>query len=344
MKLSVIIPLYNKEKYIERCLHSLLTQDISPIEYEIIIIDDGSKDSGAQIVQGYVEKHSNIHLISQSNQGPSVARNRCLEVANGDYIYFLDADDLLTTNVLDCLLELCKQNNLEILEFNSKETENEALDDLPDIASKKPQQLACPVMDGMSYLSENNFRNEVWRYLIKRSFLLNSGIKFLEAMRAYEDLIFTTSVFLRANRISKVNLDAHRYVKVEGSIVRSKDPKINLKFIHGMVKAVEELYVLIKNLNSSHENYPNVVNKLKARQQAVVFALIIRAFKYRLHNWNDLNLILAKMNKLEAYPIDPKIGRVGNGNLIQNMIFVPIFNNKTCLFLSLRIIRLIAPR
>ncbi len=344
MKLSILIPLYNKEKYIERCLKSLLDQDISPSEYEIIIVDDGSKDSSAQIVENYAEKNANIHLISQQNQGPSVARNRCLEAAKGNYLYFLDADDYLATNVLNCLFELCKQNNLEILEFNTKELEDGLLPDLPDSSQQNPQELAIPSMDGITYISEHDFRNNVWLYLIKRSFLLDTGIKFLKDMYAYEDLIFTASVFLRSNRISKVNLDAHRYVKVEGSIVTSKDPKINLKFIHGMVKAVEELHVLIKNLNSSHENYPNVVNKLKARQQAVVFALIIRAFKYRLHNWKDLNLILAKMNKLEAYPIDPKIGRIGNGNLIQNMIFVPIFNNKTCVFLSLRIRRLIAPR
>ncbi len=102
MKLSILIPLYNKEKYIERCLKSLLDQDISPSEYEIIIVDDGSKDSSAQIVENYAEKNANIHLISQQNQGPSVARNRCLEAAKGNYLYFLDADDYLATNVLNC--------------------------------------------------------------------------------------------------------------------------------------------------------------------------------------------------------------------------------------------------
>ncbi|EAR01115.1 glycosyltransferase [Maribacter sp. HTCC2170] len=341
MKLSVIIPLFNKEKYIERCLNSLLAQDISPIEYEIIIIDDGSKDSGAQIVQGYVEKHPNICLNSQSNQGPSIARNRCLEVAKGDYIYFLDADDLLTANVLGCLLELCEQNNLEILQFNSKEIENEALSDLPVNSSEEPQQLACPVTDGMSYISENNFRNEVWRYLIKRSFLLNSGIKFIDDMRAYEDLIFTTSVFLKSTRISRVELDAHRYVKVAGSIVTSKSYKKNLVFINNQEKAVEELKGLIENLNNSHKKHLDVVKKLKAKQQAVVFALLIRVIKYRLLNHEDLSLILDKMNKLGGYPIDRKIGAMGDGGLIFNRIIVPLFNTKNLLLLGTGILRLI---
>ena len=90
MKLSILIPLYNKEKYIERCFKSLLEQDLSPNEYEIIIVDDGSKDSGASIVQSYADKHSNIHLIKQQNQGPSVARNKCLDAAVGEYVYFFE--------------------------------------------------------------------------------------------------------------------------------------------------------------------------------------------------------------------------------------------------------------
>ena len=341
MKLSVITPLYNKEKYIERCLNSLLAQDISSIEYEIIIIDDGSKDSGGQIVQRYAEKYTNIHLISQSNQGPSVARNRCLEVAKGDYIYFLDADDLLTANVLDSLLELCEQNNLEILQFNSNEIENEALNDLPVNTSEEPQQLACPVMDGMSYISDNTYRNEVWRYLIRRSFLINSEIKFKPDMRAYEDLIFTTSVFLKSTRISRVELDAHRYVKVAGSIVTSKGYKENLVFINNQEKAVEELKGLIENLDSSHKKYFNVLKKLKAKQQAVVFALLIRVVKYRLLNREDLSLILDRMNKLGGYPIDRNIGAMGNRGLIFNRIIVPLFNTKNLLLLGTGIMRLI---
>ena len=106
MKLSVVIPLYNKEKYIDRCLKSLLTQDVSLNEYEIVIVDDGSTDTGSFICKGYMEKYSNIHFFSQENAGPSAARNRGLEATNGDYIYFLDADDYIAKNVLTSILLL----------------------------------------------------------------------------------------------------------------------------------------------------------------------------------------------------------------------------------------------
>jgi glycosyltransferase involved in cell wall biosynthesis len=342
MKLSILIPLYNKEKYIERCLKSLLAQDISPNEYEIIIVDDGSKDSGVLIVQNYAEKNANIQLISQQNQGPSAARNRCLEAAEGDYLYFLDADDYLATNVLNSLLELGAQHDLEILEFNTKQiTEGTILESLP----QNPHDVSIDSMDGITYVAEYGFRNEAWRYFVKKGLLTDTGIKFIEGT-LYEDAIFTASLFLKASRMAKVNMDVHRYVIVENSIVTSKDPAHNLKFIHGMVYAIEHFHGLIKGLNSSHVNCHKVVKKLKGRQQALVFALIIRTLKYRLLSFKDLEKILAKLNTLEAYPIDTKIGGIGEGkaSIMYTMIFVPIFNTKAFLFLGMGIMRLIPTR
>ncbi len=340
MKLSIVIPLYNKEKYIDRCLRTLLAQDLSPNEYQIIIVDDGSKDGGGSIVQKYAEKHKNIQLISQQNQGPSVARNRGLEAAVGSYIYFLDADDYLATNVLNSLVELATQNELDILEFNTLQTVDGPE---PDAVPQNLENLAVPVMDGITFISKYGFRNEAWRYIINKDLLTDTGIKFIEGT-LYEDVIFTASLFLKANRMSKVDLDIHRYVVVENSIVTSRDPAHNLKFIRGMVYANEVLHELIKSLNSSHVNYHKVIKKLKARQQAFVFALLIRTFKHRLLTINELNEILVKMNKLEAYPIDPKIGGIGNGSFIYNMIFVPLVNNKTLLNLGMRMRRLIPSR
>lgn len=341
MKLSIIIPLYNKEKYLERCLKSLLVQEINPNDYEVIVVDDGSTDSGRMIAEKYAGEHKNIHLICQENSGPSAARNNGIKRVKGEYIYFLDADDYIAANVLKTLLDLCEQNELEILEFNSRETEEGQLAQPINLTSQLAPRLDFAPLDGISFIAKHNLRNYVWRYLIKRSFLLDTGVKFLEDMRAYEDLIFTASVFLQSKSVSKTNLDAHRYVKASGSIVRSKDPKTNLAFINGMVKAVEELHSLINNLDSSHENYDYTVTKLRAKQQAIVFALIIRVFKYRLHNWKELNVILTKMNNLKAYPIDPKIGGINGDNPIYYRGMVAIFNNKPFLFLGTKIMRLI---
>ncbi|MGB3145047.1 MAG: glycosyltransferase, partial [Maribacter sp.] len=315
MKLSIIIPLYNKEKYIERCLYSLLNQGLSPNEYEIIIVDDGSKDSGVAAVNTYAKKNGivNIKLIQQINQGPSAARNNGLLEAIGDYIYFLDADDVLLKKALGVLISVANEYDLDILEFDTKEIEEGKLTDLPDISSIDMNGGSISVMSGTTFISQHGFRNQAWRYLIKRKYLLNTGILFDEDMRAYEDLIFTARVFLLSNKTSKLNIDAHRYVKVAESIVTTKNPKKNLEFILCMVKAVQELDYLIKKLNKSQENNSNIAHKLKNKQQIVVYALLVRAFKYRIQI-KELKSILNKLEILEAYPINPKLRGIGTGN------------------------------
>ncbi|MBO0323571.1 glycosyltransferase [Muricauda sp. CAU 1633] len=344
MKLSILIPLYNKEKYIERCFKSLLDQDLSANEYEIIIVDDGSKDSGAAIVADYAEKHANIHLIKQQNQGPSVARNKCLEAAKGDYVYFLDADDYLATNVLKALIDLATGHDLDVLEFETKEKKEGSELDF-DSMTKNPQDLPVEVMDGISYVAEYGFRNEAWRYIVKRSLLENAGVKFIEGT-LYEDAIFTASLFFKASRMAKVDMDVHRYIVVENSIVTSKDRAHNLKFIHGMVNAIEHFHGLIKGLDSSHPDYGRVVKNLKGKQQAYVFALIIRTLKYRLLSFKELKQILSKLHTFEAYPMDPKIGGIGEGSTgrLYNMTFVPAFNNKTCLYLGMGLMKIMPSR
>ena len=115
MRLSIVIPLYNKEKFIDRCLNSLLNQNLAPEDYEIIIVDDGSTDSSYSLACSYAEKHSNIIAHRQKNGGAGAARNKGFELAKGDYIYFLDADDYIAKDTLQRIVEVSEQNNLEIL-------------------------------------------------------------------------------------------------------------------------------------------------------------------------------------------------------------------------------------
>ncbi|MCL6275531.1 glycosyltransferase [Muricauda sp. 2012CJ35-5] len=338
MRFSILIPLYNKEKYIDRCLKSLLDQNLSEDTYEIVIVDDGSKDSGPKIAQEFAEKHTNIHLISQKNQGPSAARNRALEAAKGEYLYFLDADDYLAKNILEPLLNIATDNNLDILEFNTIQIENGKV---PEIRSQNIEALEINIKDGITYVADHGFRNEAWRYIVKREFLETSGIKFIEGT-LYEDAIFTASLFLKAEAAAKIDLDVHRYVVVENSIVTSTDKAHNLKFIKGMVYAIEIFRDLMGKMDSAHPGYGKAVKRLKARQQSFVFALIIRTLKFRLMSFKELKEILTKLNSLEAYPIDPKVGGIGNSKnrKLYNATVVPIFNNKTLLFLGIGIMRL----
>lgn len=335
MKLSIVIPLYNKEKYIERCLKSLLNQDLPESDYEIVVVDDGSKDKGGELVEKMAETHRGIQFFRQKNAGPSAARNKGLAAADGDYIYFLDADDFLAPNVLKELLETAEDYRLEILEFNTKEIKEGTL---PESIPHDRNPVSVIVKDGITYMADYGFRNEAWRYLVHKDLLAGTGIKFIEGT-LYEDVIFTASLFLQAKRMAKVNLDIHRYVTVENSIVTSKDAAHNLRFIHGMVYAIEKMQGMIQGLDVSHKAHSRVVEHLKSRQYAFVFALLIRTFKHGLLSRKELGEILNKLSTLEAYPIDPNIG-IGHGSAIHNKVFVPIFNSKPLLYTSLYFRRL----
>ncbi|MGD1945227.1 MAG: glycosyltransferase family 2 protein [Croceivirga sp.] len=340
MRLSIIIPLYNKKQYLGRCLDSVLTQDLTKAEYEVIIVDDGSTDNGISVVKDYMTKNTNIRCYSQKNSGPSAARNKGLNSANGDYIYFLDADDYLTSNVLGSLVDSCEQHHLEILEFNTKEIEEDSLNYLHNEGGVFSTKLGSQVMDGISYVSTFDLRNEIWHYFINRKFLINSGIRFFENMYAFEDLIFTTRIFLLSKKTAKSNIVGHRYVKAANSIVRSKDTKTNRKFIDGMMKAVEHLHHLIDKIDSSHKNH-TAISRIKGKQQAIVFAFLIKVFKYRLLNKKDLKSMLDQMRVFGAYPVQIKLDTGWNRyRYVKEKIIIPIFNNEKLLIFCTQLIRL----
>ncbi|WP_421804054.1 glycosyltransferase [Flagellimonas sp.] len=344
MRLSIVIPLYNKEKYIDRCLQSLLNQDLPPNEYEIIIVDDDSTDSSYSIAKDYAKDHFNIHAVHQQNGGAGSARNKGLDLAKGNYIYFLDADDYIASNTLKHLLNISESNNLEITGFKSVYANN--TDHLSDSYTKNPQELAVQVFDGISFIVKHGYRNEAWWYIIKKSFLIDTGIRFTEG-RFIQDSIFTATLLLRPKRITKVDFDVHRFVKVENSATTNKKPTHILKFIDDLIYAIEQFDLLIKGMDNSEENYHKIVKAYKRKQQSFVFTIFIKVFKGGVVlNYKDLKNILIKLKLLNVYPINPKLGGIGNSKtrLLYNLTYVPVFNNRILLFLGLKLNRLISSR
>ncbi|HJS00822.1 MAG TPA: glycosyltransferase, partial [Flavobacterium sp.] len=108
MLLSIIVPVYNVENYLRRCLNSLLDQDLCLDDYEIIIVNDGSTDSSLRIAQEYGNKFSSIKIISQENQGLSEARNVGIRNALGQYIYFIDSDDFIQKKIFNSIFKIVK--------------------------------------------------------------------------------------------------------------------------------------------------------------------------------------------------------------------------------------------
>ena len=121
MKLSIIIPVYNVEQYIGRCLQSCLCQPhVTEADYELVIVNDGTKDNSMTIVEGMVHGMNNVIIVNQRNQGLSMARNAGLKAAKGDYVWFVDSDDWISE---DCLYEILNRLKQQMLMHCSYSTE-----------------------------------------------------------------------------------------------------------------------------------------------------------------------------------------------------------------------------
>lgn len=173
MLISFIVPVYNTELYLEECLDSLLNQDISYDEFEIICVNDGSKDSSLDILNKYALAHSNIYVIDQQNSGISVARNVGLEHANGNYIWFFDSDDLIKENCLNEIKDVLSSNEYDRIIINSKTFKT-----TDDLLTKK------------ALLNESWKNSVVWRSILKKEFLNDNKLRYYPGLVFGEDALF----------------------------------------------------------------------------------------------------------------------------------------------------------
>ncbi|MCI6160840.1 MAG: glycosyltransferase [Prevotella sp.] len=203
-KLSIIVPVYNVEAYLERCVRSLLDQDIDSSDYEIILVNDGSTDGSGVIARNWEQKSSVIELVEQENQGASVARNRGLEEAEGQYIMFVDADDFIEPNVIGHLVSLAERNDLDLLFYDSCFYPFESRQ-----TARQPFELD-KIYSGEYAVTHGLFFGAVWSNLYSHKFLNNTGVKFLEGI-LHQDVDFNCRVYPQAKRIMFSDLMVYDY-------------------------------------------------------------------------------------------------------------------------------------
>lgn len=172
MKLSIVIPVYNVEKYVSECLDSCLEQNIDITDYEIIIVNDGSTDNSANLINLYA-KQSNIIIINQENLGLSAARNAGMKIAKGEYIWFVDSDDWIEPGILKRILlaiSLCAKDCFRL----NYRTVTEAGKILKDYTPLKKGDESCQT--GMEFLSKDfSFSFYAWSFVFNRYFLLKNN-------------------------------------------------------------------------------------------------------------------------------------------------------------------------
>lgn len=249
-KVSVIIPVYNTEPWLEECLDSVLRQTMD--DFEIVCVDDGSTDRSDEILREYAAKDARISVISQRNQGQSVARNTGLNVAQGKYIYFLDSDDYIEPDLLESACRESDSKNLDIVFFDTivfgeaginQETvdiKNKAYvmhDDYSEVSSGDDLLF--------NFLKNGDFCSSVCKQVVRRNFLEEHHLRFYEGIINEDDLYTfkATALARRASYIHRVFF--HRRLRMNSSVTKPVD----YQSPYGYFVCIKESYCFLLQQN-----------------------------------------------------------------------------------------------
>jgi|GEM_PF-1204170 len=244
---SLIIPVYNTELYIEKCLKNIQIQTHS--SYEVIIVDDGSEDNSIFLCQKYKQHIKNLTILRQENKGLSTARNTALDICKGKYVWFIDSDDFINDcNVLERIYNHLEKYSLDILQFNA----NFKVTAINKWSIKKNKKLllnkvkSTDVLTGQDYLelmaSSNEWRYGVWLYVFRKDFLLANNLTFEEDF-IHEDAAFNVKCLVVCDRFKFVNESYYTY-RIRPNSIMSKPTTIdNLIGYLQAYKSIEESHI-----------------------------------------------------------------------------------------------------
>lgn len=218
LSLSIIIPVYNVEDYLQRCVESVENQDIPQYNYEVILVNDGSTDSSAEICSVLVEKYANVRLVTKENGGLSSARNAGLDVAVGEYVMFVDSDDYIYPNVLKYLLGCCKANDLDVCHFYYNVADGNGT----------TTRAGSPFGYNKILSGEEVFNcymiGSACANIVKASILKYHHLRFYVGI-IHEDVEFMTRLLCYVNRLMVVDKDVYHYTFNPNSLWRAKRPE-----------------------------------------------------------------------------------------------------------------------
>ncbi|MCG9639542.1 glycosyltransferase [Vibrio sp. Isolate34] len=331
MKLSIIVPLYNTEEFIQECLTSILQQSFT--NYELIIVDDGSTDNSISIVESYMENDNRIKLFKQKNSGASVARNYGIKQSCGEYVTFIDSDDFIHEDALLNLVTTAEQTNSDIVlgkrQFN---VDNKPTDDSRLRKLFKEKIITTNVAESPEVRKVIAIHGKIF----KRSFLIENKLTFPEGMSS-EDFIFTYLSYAHSDNISVIpNLVYSYRVRANDnkSITQDRLSEYNIKCRFKQMTMTEDICRKFASLNISYEqelklNYnsrlPRHIEAINhvTQESVLAFDLIKNNIKdnyekiYSCVNENNkIRYHLIKNNKIKELTIFNRAVSRKNGSVI----------------------------
>lgn len=241
-KISIIVPIYNVQEYIERALESIVNQTYNNLE--IILINDGSTDSSLKICEKYEKTDKRIKLISQKNKGLSGARNTGLETATGEYIMFIDPDDTFELDACEKLYKAIEKTNADYVIANYRNMdEDDTKWKYPVFDLNKYKEMKVDIEDSATSFYIMN--SGVWNKIFRKSFLDSIEVKFIEKLPA-EDAIFTTYCFIKANNVHYIPEIVYNYRLRQSNSISSSCSK---EYFLGINRAYRIIYNNFKDNN-----------------------------------------------------------------------------------------------
>lgn len=268
-KISVLVPVYNAEKYLEKCIESILNQTYKNIE--VIIVNDGSYDKSYDIIEKLKNKDSRIIAIHTENKGVSHARNVALDNAKGNFLTFVDSDDFIDEDYLDLLYKTLKKEDASISTCNCKLIDEANKESIKNFGINKNL-----VMNGEE-ATENLFyyhymRHSSWGKLYKKE--LFDNLRYVEN-KNYEDLGLTCKTFLKSNKVVYIPSGKYNYLLRKGSLIHRKANELDVKTV------LDYLDEILDYINQNHKKIKKSAEFLVASQSLNLWYKIPNKKEYK---------------------------------------------------------------
>ena len=312
MFLSFVVPVYNAAQYLPECLDSLLAQDIS--DYEIICVNDGSRDASPEILRQYAAEHGNIRVINKENGGVVSARNAGLSAAQGDFIWFVDADDFLLPNILGFLKDKAAETACDRLIVGGYQFTDRLTDE--EIALSR--QMKLPI-------NSQWYDSVVWRSLLRREFLLENGLNFRYPELTHgEDGLYMYEVGLCAPKSVEIKLALYCYREHSGSA----ETTVSLENYHKKIRSYIRISEILLGYYRDGRQDPTTADKLMV---FLWFTLYVTASLPR----KDAAAILRQLRQKGLYPFHrpPQCENVVD-KIAEEMFYILFMNRDFLLYFN----------
>lgn len=281
---SIVIPIYNAERYIGQCLESILSQSYRNIE--VILINDGSEDSSGTICEHYATRDSRIKIFEQANQGPSVARNKGIRHSKGKFLQFVDADDEISIDMVEkMVMAYDSEVDLVICGYNSTVNEGNKIIESRIIPSIQGIYSINQLMYHFPELFDRRLIHSPCNKLYNRNLIVEERIEFPKKVNHGEDLLFNINYLRKCQNISLIQKPFYQYIKVNNPQSLTKIYKLNY---------LQNRKDIFKQISSFLMAYPEVPENIKLLQK-IYTSYVLRCLENIFHK--DLHLTRSMKRK-----------------------------------------------